>query len=303
MAETDVAASLRPEAIRRLRNQARRRYLMDSYVLWRRNPITVAGTLIIAALVLMALFAPGLATHDPYEQILGDRLLPPSAAYWFGTDNLGRDIYSRVVYGARLTLMITVLVALISGPIGLVVGVVSGYLGGVVDEVLMRLSDIFLAFPKLILAIAFAAALGTGLENAILAIAIANWPGYARLVRAETLAVRNSEYIQAIRVLGASHWRIMARHVTPMCLSTLIVRVSLDMGAIILIAAGLGFLGLGAQPPSPEWGLMVSDGRNYLVDHWWVSTLPGTAILVVVLGFNLVGDGIRDILDPHQRQS
>ncbi len=187
--------------------------------------------------------------------------------------------------------------------IGLVIGVLSGYLGGVVDEVLMRLSDVFLAFPKLILAIAFAAALGTGLENAILAIAIANWPGYARLVRAETLAVRNSEYIQAIRVLGASHWRIMARHVTQMCLSTLIVRVSLDMGAIILITAGLGFLGLGAQPPSPEWGLMVSDGRNYLVDHWWVSTLPGTAILIVVLGFNLVGDGIRDILDPHQRQS
>ena len=303
MAETDVAASLAPAAIRRLRMQARRRYLRDSYVLWRRNPITVAGTLIILALVLMALFAPGLATHDPFEQILGDRLLPPSAAYWFGTDNLGRDIFSRVVYGARLTLMITVLVALISGPIGLVIGVLAGYLGGVVDEVLMRLSDVFLAFPKLILAIAFTAALGTGLENAILAIAIANWPGYARLVRAETLAVRNSEYIQAIRVLGASHWRIMARHVTPMCLSTLIVRVSLDMGAIILITAGLGFLGLGAQPPSPEWGLMVSDGRNYLVDHWWVSTLPGTAILVVVLGFNLVGDGIRDILDPHQRQS
>lgn len=303
MANTRIAPLLTGGEMRRLRRQARWGYTRDSYVLWRRNPITVAGTLIIVALILVALVAPVLATHDPYAQILADRLLPPSTAYLFGTDNLGRDIYSRVVYGARLTLMIAFIVALISGPIGLVIGILSGYLGGAVDEILMRLSDIFLAFPKLILAIAFAAALGTGLENAILAISIANWPGYARLVRAEALAVRNSDYIEAIRVLGASHLRIMVRHVTPMCLSTLIVRASLDMGTIILIAAGLGFLGLGAQPPSPEWGLMVADGRNYIVDHWWVAAMPGTAILIVVLGFNLLGDGIRDILDPHQRQA
>jgi peptide/nickel transport system permease protein len=303
MAEITAKDALDHDEIRRLRADARRRYIRDSYVLWRRNPITVAGTLIILALLLIAAAAPLLATHDPYNQILAERLLPPSADYWFGSDNLGRDIYSRVIYGSRLTLMIAVLVAVISGPLGLLVGVLAGYLGGLVDEILMRVADIFLAFPKLILAIAFAAALGAGLENAILAIAIANWPGYARLARAETLAVRNSDYIQAIRVLGASPARIMLMHVTPMCLSTLIVRVSLDMGAIILIAAGLGFLGLGAQPPSPEWGLMVSDGRNYIVDQWWVSTLPGTAILIVVLGFNLVGDGLRDILDPHQRQS
>ena len=303
MADTRIAPLLTGGEMRRLRRQARWGYTRDSYVLWRRNPITVAGTLIIVGLILVALVAPLLATHDPYAQILADRLLPPSTAYLFGTDNLGRDIYSRVVYGARLTLMIAFIVALISGPIGLVVGILSGYLGGAVDEVLMRLSDIFLAFPKLILAIAFAAALGTGLENAILAISIANWPGYARLVRAEALAVRNADYIEAIRVLGASHLRIMVRHVTPMCLSTLIVRASLDMGTIILIAAGLGFLGLGAQPPSPEWGLMVADGRNYIVDHWWVAAMPGTAILIVVLGFNLLGDGIRDILDPHQRQA
>ena len=303
MTDTRIAPLLTGGEMRRLRRQARWSYSKDSYVLWRRNPITVAGTLIIVALVLVALVAPVLATHDPSAQVLADRLLPPSTAYLFGTDNLGRDIYSRVVYGARLTLMIAFIVALISGPIGLVIGIVSGYLGGAVDELLMRLSDIFLAFPKLILAIAFAAALGTGLENAILAISIANWPGYARLVRAEALAVRNSDYIEAIRVLGASHLRIMVRHVTPMCLSTLIVRASLDMGTIILIAAGLGFLGLGAQPPSPEWGLMVADGRNYIVDHWWVAAMPGTAILIVVLGFNLLGDGIRDILDPHQRQA
>ena len=298
-----AAKALDTADMRRLRTAARKRYWRDSFTLWKRNPITMVGTAIIAFLILVALLAPLLANHDPYNQILSERLLPPSAEYWFGTDNLGRDIYSRVVYGARLTIMIAVLVALISAPIGLLVGVLSGYLGGVVDEALMRISDIFLAFPKLILAIAFAAALGTGLENAIIAISVANWPGYARLVRAETLAVRNSDYIQAIQVLGASRARIMLQHITPMCLSTLIVRVSLDMGAIILIAAGLGFLGLGAQPPSPEWGLMVSDGRNYLVDQWWVSTLPGLAILVVVLGFNLMGDGLRDILDPHQRQS
>ena len=303
MAEITAKDALKHDEIRRLRLDARRRYLRDSYVLWRRNPITVAGTLIILALLLIAAAAPLLATHDPYNQILAERLLPPSADYWFGSDNLGRDIYSRVIHGSRLTLMIAILVAITSGPLGLMIGVVAGYLGGAVDEILMRVADIFLAFPKLILAIAFAAALGAGLENAILAIAIANWPGYARLARAETLAVRNSDYIQAIRVLGAGRLRIMFLHVTPMCLSTLIVRVSLDMGAIILIAAGLGFLGLGAQPPSPEWGLMVSDGRNYIVDQWWVSTLPGTAILIVVLGFNLVGDGLRDILDPHQRQS
>ena len=298
-----TAQNLTTVEVRMLRAESRKRALQDSWTLWKRNPVTIAGTLIILSLILIAMVAPWLATHDPFDQILADRLFPPSLDYWFGTDNLGRDIYSRVIHGSRLTLMIAFVVALISGPIGLVVGVLSGYLGGMVDEVLMRLSDIFLAFPKLILAIAFAAALEPGLTNAIVAISIANWPSYARLVRAETLAVRNSDYIDAVRILGAGHLRIMIYHLTPMCLSTLIVRVSLDMGTIILIAAGLGFLGLGAQPPAPEWGLMVSDGRNYLVDQWWVSTIPGIAILVVVLGFNLVGDGLRDILDPHQRQS
>lgn len=298
-----TAQNLTTVEVRMLRAESRKRALQDSWTLWKRNPVTIAGTLIILSLILIAMVAPWLATHDPFDQILADRLFPPSLDYWFGTDNLGRDIYSRVIHGSRLTLMIAFVVALISGPIGLVVGVLSGYLGGMVDEVLMRLSDIFLAFPKLILAIAFAAALEPGLTNAIIAISIANWPSYARLVRAETLAVRNSDYIDAVRILGAGHTRIMFYHLTPMCLSTLIVRVSLDMGTIILIAAGLGFLGLGAQPPAPEWGLMVSDGRNYLVDQWWVSTIPGIAILVVVLGFNLVGDGLRDILDPHQRQS
>lgn len=288
--------------VRNKRLEAKIRYLKDSYILWRKNHLMVIGTFIILSLILVAAFAPLLTTHDPYDQILPERLSPPSPANYFGTDSLGRDIFSRVVYGARVTLAIAFLVAFISTPLGMVIGVTAGWFGGAVDEILMRLSDVFLAFPRLILAIAFAAALGPGVENAIVAIAVANWPSYARLTRAETLSVRNNDYIQVIRTMGASNLRIMVGHITPMCLSSVIVRMSLDMGTIILTAAGLGFLGLGAQPPTPEWGLMVSDGRQFLVDQWWVSTLPGLAILIVVMGFNLMGDGIRDILDPHQRQ-
>ena len=287
---------------RRRRTEARWRYLKDSYVLWRRNRLMVLGTSIILGLLLVAALAPLLATSNPYEQTLRDRLLAPSAQHLFGTDGLGRDIFSRVLYGARVTLTIALLVAAISTPPGMFMGILAGYPGGAVDEVLMRLADIFLAFPRLILAIAFAAALGPGVENAIIAIAIAQWPSYARLARAETLNVKNNDYIQAMRVLGASKMRIMAGHIAPMTLSSIVVRMSLDMGTIILTAAGLGFLGLGAQPPMPEWGLMVADGRQFLVDQWWVSTLPGLAILVVVMGFNLLGDGIRDVLDPRQRQ-
>lgn len=299
----NLTNALNKTEARRQRREARLRYLKDSYTLWRRNHLMVAGTSIIIFLLLVAAAAPLLATHDPYEQILPDRLFPPSAQHYFGTDSLGRDIYSRVVHGSRVTLTIAFIVAAISTPLGLVIGVLAGYFGGALDEILMRLSDVFLAFPKLILAIAFAAALGPGVENAIVAISVANWPSYARLARAETLSVRNNDYIQVIRSMGASNLRIIVGHITPMCLSSIIVRLSLDMGTIILTAAGLGFLGLGAQPPVPEWGLMVSDGRQFLVDQWWVSTLPGFAILIVVMGFNLMGDGFRDILDPHQRQS
>jgi len=299
---TAPAPTLDLTEARRRRAEARWRYLRDTYVLWRRNRLMLLGTAIILGLLLVAALAPLLATANPYEQILGDRLLPPSAKHFFGTDGLGRDIFSRVVYGARVTLTIALLVAAISTPLGMLIGIVAGYLGGAVDEIMMRLADVFLAFPRLILAIAFAAALGPGVENAILAIAIAQWPSYARLARAETLNVKNNDYIQAMRVLGAGKMRIMAGHIAPMCLSSIIVRMSLDMGTIILTAAGLGFLGLGAQPPMPEWGLMVADGRQFLVDQWWVSTLPGLAILVIVMGFNLLGDGIRDVLDPRQRQ-
>jgi peptide/nickel transport system permease protein len=279
--------------VRHKRLEARVRYIKDSYVLWRRNHLMMIGTFIILFLVMVAMLAPLLATHDPYDQVLPDRLFPISMDHYFGTDNLGRDIYSRVVYGARVTLTIAFLVAFISTPLGLVIGVTAGWFGGAIDEILMRLSDVFLAFPRLILAIAFAAALGPGVENAIIAIAVANWPSYARLARAETLSVKNNDYIQVIRALGASNLRIMAGHITPMCLSSIIVRMSLDMGTIILTAAGLGFLGLGAQPPTPEWGLMVSDGRQFLVDQWWVSTLPMVGFHTPGFRHSHRGDGLQ----------
>ena len=215
-----------------------------------------------------------------------------------GTDDQARDILSRLVHGSRLTLMVVALVAVIATPIGLLVGTTAGYFGGWTDTVLMRVTDIFLAFPRLILALAFVAALGPGIENAVIAIAITSWPPYARLARAETLTIRDADHIAAIRLQGARAPRIVWGHVVPLCLPSVIVRVTLDMAGIILTAAGLGFLGLGAQPPQPEWGAMIADGRRFIIDYWWVATMPGIAIFVVSLGFNLLGDGLRDVLDP-----
>ena len=275
-----------------------------AYLGWRAfasNPLAMIGLAIVLVLLLLAAAAPLIATHSPVAQDLAGRLKPPNALNWFGTDELGRDIYSRVVYGARITLTIVALVAVLVAPIGLIVGTVAGYLGGWVDVVLMRVTDIFLAFPRLILALAFVAALGPGIENAVIAIALTTWPPYARIARAETLTLRNSDFISAARLQGASPARIVWRYVVPLCLSSVIVRVTLDMAGIILTAAGLGFLGLGAQPPSPEWGAMISSGRRYILDQWWVATMPGLAICIVSLGFNLRGDGLRDVLDPKQR--
>jgi peptide/nickel transport system permease protein len=262
------------------------------------NRLALLGLIIVGVLVAVAVFAPLVATSSPIFPDLQHRLLPPGADYWFGTDELGRDIYSRIVYGARLTLYVVVLVAIIAAPVGLLVGTSAGYFGGWVDRVLMRLTDIFLAFPRLILALAFVAALGPGIENAVFAIAITSWPPYARIARAETLSIRRTDYIAAIRLQGASSGRIIWGHVVPLCTSSIIVRVTLDMAGIILTAAGLGFLGLGAQPPLPEWGAMISSGRKFLLDQWWLATIPGIAIFVVSLGFNLLGDGLRDVLDP-----
>lgn len=263
-----------------------------------KNRLAVAGLLIVFALVFIAIFAPLIAPFDPVFTNLSQRLQPISPEHVFGTDELGRDIFSRVVWGSRLTLYIIGLVAAIAAPVGIIVGTVSGYFGGFVDTVLMRITDIFLAFPKLILALAFVAALGPGIENAIIAIAITSWPPYARISRGETITIRNSDYIRAIQLQGAGPIRIIIRHIMPLCLSSLIVRVTLDMAGIIITAAGLGFLGLGAQPPSPEWGAMTSSGRAYILDHWWLITMPGMAIFIVSLAFNLLGDGLREVLDP-----
>ena len=265
-----------------------------------RNPLSALGLAIIVALILTAIFAPQLAPYSPTRQNLSMRLLPPSAEHWMGTDQLGRDIYSRVIHGARITLRIVVLVAIIAAPLGLLVGAISGYFGGWVDRLMMGLTDIFLSMPKLILALAFVAALGPSINNAIIAIAITSWPAYARIARAETLTFRSAEYIAAIRLQGASHLRVVVAHVLPLCLSSMIVRVTLDMAGIILTAAGLGFLGLGAQPPLPEWGAMIATGRDYILREWWVATMPGLAILVVSLGFCFLGDGLRDVLDPKR---
>ena len=280
----------------RLHARCQRVYL--GWFAFRRNPIAMVGLGIVAGLVACAALAPWLTGSNGLDPDLGNRLRPPDAGHWFGTDELGRDIYDRIVWGARITLYIVGLVSVIVVPIGLVIGVVAGYVGGWVDNVLMRLTDVFLAFPRLILALAFVAALGPGLENAVLAIALTTWSPYARIARAEALTIRNSDFILAARSQGIPTLGILVRHVTPLCVSSVVVRLTLDMAGIILTAAGLGFLGLGAQPPTPEWGAMISLGRQYLIDQWWVPTIPGIAIFVVSLGFNLLGDGLRDVLDP-----
>ncbi len=282
------------------RAQARLGQLYLGWLKLIRNPLAVLGLLIVLMLIVMAVAAPLLAAHDPIAQDLRARLQPPlSPGHWLGTDEFGRDIWSRLVFGARVTLYIVTLVTVTAPVFGLLIGTVAGYFGGWVDTALMRLTDIFLAFPRLILALAFVAALGPGVENAVFAIALTAWPPYARVARAETLTVRNSDYIAAVRLQGAGAGRILLGHVAPMCVPSVIIRVTLDMAGIILTAAGLGFLGLGAQPPLPEWGLMISSGRKFLFEQWWVATMPGLAIFIVSLGFNLLGDGLRDVLDPR----
>ena len=282
------------------RLQARLGQSFMGWLRFRRNPLAMAGLAVVLLLLVVAAFAPWLAPYDPIAQNLKLRLLPPlTAGHPLGTDDFGRDILSRLIMGSRITLFIITLVAVTAPLFGMLVGTIAGYFGGWTDEILMRVTDIFLAFPKLILALALVAVLGPGMENAVLAIALTSWPPYARVARVETLTVRNSDYIAAVRLQGAGAARIIWGHVMPMCLPSVIIRVTLDMAGVILIAAGLGFLGLGVQPPMPEWGAMISAGRKYLFEQWWVATMPGLAIFIVSLGFNLLGDGLRDVLDPR----
>jgi peptide/nickel transport system permease protein len=273
----------------------------NRYRIWlnlKSNPLAVVGLTIIIVFIALSLLAPFIAPYDPAAQSLGNRLAFPSAEHWFGTDELGRDILSRILYGGRVTLGMVIAVVVLVAPIGLAIGCIAGYFGGIVDTILMRVTDVFLAFPRLILALAFVAALKPGVESAILAIALTAWPPYARLARAETMTVRGSDFVAAYRLTGASAWRIIARHIAPLCVPSLIVRITLDMSSIIITAASLGFLGMGAQPPSPEWGAMIATAKRFIFEQWWVATIPGIAIFLVSLAFNFLGDGLRDVLDP-----
>lgn len=265
---------------------------------FRSNRAAVIGAVFMGAFLVVALLAPWLAPHDPIEQDLYNRLAPASIEHPFGTDDFGRDILSRVIYGTRISLRIGVAAVLIALVAGTLIGLVAGYYGGAADQLLMRVMDLMLAFPSILLAIGIVAVLGPGLENAMVAIGIVAIPQYARLIRASTLTVRESDYVQALRALGARDARIIMTAVLPNCLPPLIVQATLSLATAILDAAGLSFLGLGAQPPIPEWGAMLSGGRDLILSAPQVLTYPGLAIFVTVLAFNLLGDGLRDALDP-----
>jgi len=278
------------------------RELLLTVKLLSQNASAVAGCLIIAAMAFMAVFSSLLSAYDPIRISLAERLKPPSAVHLFGTDELGRDILSRIMYGARISLRIGVLVVFIAGGLGALTGAISGYVGQRVDNLIMRVMDVILSFPPLVLALALAAALGPDLNNAILAVAFVMIPKFARLVRGEALAVKERQFIAAARAAGAKRLWIILHHILPNCLASVIVLATLVLGEAILIAASLSFIGLGAQPPTPEWGAMVSVGRKFLMDQWWYATFPGLFILVTVIGFNILGDALRDILDPRIRR-
>jgi len=269
----------------------------------RANPLLVVGAVASICIVVVALLAPLLA---PFPGDAGTAtnpfavLRPPSAQHWFGTDNVGRDVLSRVLYGARISPLIAFIVLLIAGAIGIPLGLAAGYFGGWLDEVIMRVTDIFLAFPPLLLALAFAAVLPATLTTVIIAIAISWWPWYVRLIRGQAASVAGRPYIEACRALGIPRRRIILRHILPNSITPLIVQMSLDVGGVILTASALSFLGLGPQDPIPDWGLMVSEGQAYFTTAWWAVTFPGIAILLTAFAFNLLGDGLRDLLDPKR---
>ena len=269
-----------------------------------RNPLFVIGLFIVALLLFSAFFAPYFTPY-PEDATFGinfaEKLKPPSSKHLFGADALGRDIFTRVVFGARMSLKIGIIVVFVSMSIGIPLGLIAGFFGGKVDEIIMRVTDMFLAFPPLLLPISIAAALGTSIVNTMIAIAISWFPWYVRLIRAQVLTVKEELYVESARSIGVGRITIMTRHIFPNVLSPVVIQASMDMGYTILVAASLSFIGLGAQPPAVEWGLMITSARAYYLDFWWTVTFPGLAIFVSVLAFNLVGDGLRDILDPKIR--
>jgi len=269
-----------------------------------RSPLSVIGFCFVLVFLVIALIGPWIITYpgDVTGAIhMDQKLRAPSSRHPFGTDEVGRDIYSRVIIGTRLSLQIGLIIIFVAMGIGVPLGIIAGYFGGWVNEIIMRITDIFLSIPGLLLALAIVGALGPGIKNAMLALSIVWWPGYVRLVQGKTLSLREESFVEAAKSIGASKMRIVFNHILPNCTSPIIVKASMDMGMAILFAANLGFIGVGAQPPIPEWGAMISTGRNYLPDHWWMATFPGLGILITVLGFNLLGDGLRDVLDPQSR--
>ncbi|MCD6509346.1 MAG: ABC transporter permease [Thermoprotei archaeon] len=267
-----------------------------------RSPSAVCGLVLVLLFLFMAVFGPYISPSDPYKIDFAKRLRPPSSGNPFGTDEYGRDLLSRVLHGARVSLIVGIVTLAICVPVGVVLGLIAGYFGGVVDEVIMRVTDIFLAFPALVLAMALSVAMGSGLMTVMIALAVVWWPAYVRITRGQVLSVRENLFIEAAKAMGISDFWIIARHILPNVLSPIIVIATMDMGAVILTAAALSFIGLGAQPPTPEWGRLVADGQPYFPECWWYVFFPGIAIFLTVLGFNLLGDGIRDALDPKIRR-
>jgi len=292
--------SLRPQNDTGLVRRSGPRWFLRE--LFGKRPAQLGG-LIVLGLVLAAIFAPTIAPFDPYELNVDDRLQPPNTTHWFGTDDLGRDMFSRIVYGARTTIQTGVVVLLIAASLGTVIGLASGYYGGSVDLLIMRVVDVGLAFPYILLALAIVATIGPSLQNALIAIGLAYVPGWARFVRGSVLSVKENEYVNAAQALGSTNRRIMGRHVLPNVLPSIIVLASLDFPAAVLSTAALSFVGLGAQPPAAEWGYLLTGARSYIRTAPWLVNFPGLAIFVTVLGFNLLGNALRDVLDPKLRST
>jgi len=279
--------------------------LKEYIYLLRKNKLSFTALIIILSLVVIAIITPIIAPFPSH--IFGnvnpqDKLLAPSRIYFLGTDEVGRDLFSRVLYGTRISLLGSLIAVAMGLLIGVPLGLMAGYYGGFIDEIIMRIVDMFLSFPPLLLAMAIAAFLGPSLQNAILALIIAWWPWYTRLIRGQVVSIKEREFVRAAHAIGTPSWQIMFKHILPNCISPIIVQASMDLGGIILTLAALSFLGLGAQAPTPEWGLMLTTSRKYFLNAWWYSTFPGMAIFITVLSFNLLGDGLREILDPKTKK-